>query len=243
MLRNLRTIFLLALAALVLAVTPAHSTSLTTFNSLAAWQAASSGVQTIDFEGLTPPNTSTYYSSPTGVTVNNVEFIGYTSSGSSSIQVIDTNLSMWYNFGTNDALMQDMNRPNAGSPLPYIHVVFAVPVTAFGVDLFSVSPDALDFTITLLGNTYTAPTRARPNTAFFGATSDTPFTTIDFVLQGTTYNGSSHALLDNFRFGAAAGGPTDPPADAPEAATLLLIGSGLVGLAYLRKRIRPEGVA
>jgi hypothetical protein len=241
MLRNLKTLIILTFAALVWTVSPAYST-ITTYNSLAGWQAASSGVQTVDFEGLTPALTSTFYTSPTGVTVNNVEFIGIASSGSSSIQVIDTNLSSFYNFCTNDALMRDMDRPNAGSPLPYIHVAFLLPVTAFGVDLFSASPDALDFTITLLATSFNAPTNSRPNTAFFGATSDTPFSSVDFVLQGTTFNSSSHAFLDNFRFGDAQT-VVDPPADSPEAATLLLIGTGLVGMVYLRKRARPEGLA
>src|ERR1700730_1647410 len=84
------------LAALMLGLVPAYSTTITTYSSLTNWQGATSSYQTINFEGLTPPNTSTPY--PSGVSPNGtgVQFIGI--SGSTSIQVIDTNLSPIYNF-------------------------------------------------------------------------------------------------------------------------------------------------
>jgi len=228
--------FLVGLVVFLLALVPAYSTSITTYTTLTDWQLATSSYQTIDFEGLTPSNTSTPY--PSGVSPNGtgVQFIGM--SGQTSIQVIDTNLSPWYNFGTNDALMEDMNRATSGSSVPYIHIVLPTAITALGMDLFSVSPDGLTYTITVAGSQYTVPTNARPNTAFFGITSDTPITSLDLTLQGTSYNGSSHALLDNFSFGAASGGVGNM-SDAPEAGTYFLIGSGLIGLVLIRK-VLPE---
>jgi len=229
--------YLLKLAALfLLALAPAYSTTISTYTSLTDWQAATSSYQSINFEGLTPANTSTPYAGGVSPNGTGVQFIGY--SGSTAIQVIDTNLSPWYNFGTNDALMEDMNRSTSNSPLPYIHIVLPSAITALGMDLFSVSPDGLTYTVTVAGTQYTVPTNARPNTAFFGITSDTPITSLDLTLQGTTYNGSSHALLDNFQFGAAGAGVGNM-SDAPEASTYLLIGSGLIGLMLLRKR-SPE---
>ena len=237
--RTFRVVILLAFAALAWMITPAYSTSLTTYTNLAAWQAATSGVQTADFEGLTPPGTATTYNSSTGVSnYSGVEFIGYTSSGSSYIQIIDTSAVSWYNYGTGDALILSMDRPNSSSPLPYIHVVFTTPVTAFGGDLFTASPHALSFTITVLGSTFTAATNDQPNTAFFGITSDTPITSVDFTLAGTIWNGGSQALMDNFRWGTASA-----QTDTPEAATFLMIGSGLIGLVYLKKRIRRVQMA
>src|SRR5712692_7945590 len=119
MLPKIRLFNLFAVA--VLALAPVYATTITTYSSLTGWQAATTSYQTIDFEGLTPPNTSTQYPSGVSPSGTGVQFIGI--SGQTSIQVIDTNLSTWYNFGTNDALMEDMNRANAGSPLPYIHIV------------------------------------------------------------------------------------------------------------------------
>jgi hypothetical protein len=243
MLRNFRALILLALAALAWNVTPAYSTSLTTYTSLANWQAATTADLLADFEGLTPPGTSTSYNSATGVSnYSNVEFIGYSSGGSSDIQVIDTTISPFFNFGTGDALVQTMDRPNSGSPLPYIHVQFLTPVTAFGGNLFTASSNGMNFSVTIngasnipLATPYTVGTNAPPNPVFWGVTSDTPIWSIDLSLQGSVFNGSSYAFLDNVEYGMAQGSSSD----TPEAATLILIGSGLIGLALFRKRIKP----
>jgi len=223
------TIPALFLAAFTLAVLPARSTTITTYTDPNAWQSASSLQPAITFEGLAPTDASTTYQGSTGLTTGGVEFIGYTSSGASWIQVIDTNFSQWYNFGSNDALLQDMDRPNSSSPVPYIQIVLPANVTSFGMDLFTVSPSALNYTITVAGNQYTVPTDARPTEAFWGVTSDTPIASITLSLQGTVYNGSTSALLDNFQYGTA------NLSQAPEAATFVLIGSGLIAIAGLKK--------
>ncbi|HTS50969.1 MAG TPA: hypothetical protein VMH05_23645 [Bryobacteraceae bacterium] len=225
----LRSSFAVLILTVTLSVVPARSTTITTYTNPTAWQAASNVQQSITFEGLAPADSSTTYQGPTGLTTGGVEFIGYASSGASWIQVIDTNFSTWYNFGSNDALLQDMDRPNAGSPLPYIQIVLPANVTSFAMDLFSVSPNALNYSITVAGNQYTVPTDARPTQAFWGVTSDTPVSSLTLSLQGTAYNGSTSALLDNFQFG------TSDLSQAPEAATFVLIGSGLIAIAGLKK--------
>ena len=227
-----RTLLVLTSLSLAGFVLPARSATITTYTDPNAWQTASNTEQTITFEGLAPTDNSTTYSGSTGLTTGGVEFIGYTYSGSSWIQVLDTNSSIWYNFGTNDALLQDMDRPDSSSPLPYIHIVLPANVTAIGMDLFTVSPSALSYTVTVAGTQYTVPTDARPTEAFWGITSDTPIATVDLTLQGTVYNGSTVALLDNFQYGTA------DLSQAPEAATFVLIGSGLIGISLLKKFIR-----
>jgi hypothetical protein len=229
MLPKIRLLNLLAI--FMLALVPAYSTTITTYGSLTNWQAATSSYQTIDFEGLTPAGTITPYAAGVSPTGTGVQFIGM--SGSTSIQVVDTSAFSWYNDGTGDALMEDMSRPNGSSPVPYIHIVLPAAATALGMDLFTASPPGLSYTITVAGTQYTVATNPQPNTAFWGFTSDTAITSIDLTLHGTTYNGGSHALLDNFRFGAAGGAGN--MSEAPEAGTYLLIGSGLIGLMLLRK--------
>ena len=201
---------------IALAHTPAYSTTITTYNNSTAWQAATSaGYQTVTFEGLTPAGTATNYNGANGVTADGVNFIGYSTSGSSDIQVVDTSAFSWYDWGTGDALLQNLGRPNAGAPLPYVNIVLPANITSFGLDLFTTSPQALNYSITVAGNQYTVPTFSQPTLAFWGITSDTPVTSLQLTLQGTTWNSGSNELLDNFSFGAS-----DLTA-APEAGTYL----------------------
>ncbi len=228
MLRNFRILILFALAALAWNVTPAYSTTVT-YTNLASWQAATSGDQTIDFSGKANGKAIQDYSDSTGVVYPDVQFIGITPNGN-ALDVSDTSIMSWYSFGTGEALMEPMNSTTG---VPFIHVVFTTPVTAFGSDLFTFSNTGMNFGITVLGTQYTAATNTTAPPAFWGVTSDTPISSVDFTLQGTTPTGGSVAFLDNFRYGSQSSAPPDP---TPEAATMLLIGSGLLGLAYLRKR-------
>jgi hypothetical protein len=217
------------------ALAPAYATTITTYNSAANWEAATTaGYQTVTFEGLTAPGTVSDYYSAAGVSNSGVEFIGYSSTGASDIQVIDTTISSYYDDGTGDALLQTMNRPNSSSPLPYINIVLPANVTALGMDLWTSSSPAMTYSITVAGNTYTVPTVGGNTVAFWGLTSDTPITSLQLTVPASTPTSGTNAFLDNFSFGAS-----DLSA-APEAGTYLLIGSGLIGLVILRKRLKPE---
>ncbi len=135
------------------------------------------------------------------------------------------------NFGTGKAAYINTN----SAPTPTIRIQLPASVTAFGLYLFSANPNALTFTINTLSNTFNVATNPTPTPAFFGATSDTAFSTIDVTLSGAP--SGTYELIDEFRFGTA------QVVQAPEAATFLLIGSGLIGIMALRKRItknKPE---
>ncbi len=226
-------------AGLALALAPAHATTITTYNNAATWETATTaGYQTVTFEGLTAPGTVTDYYTAAGVSNSGVEFIGYSSGGVSDIQVIDTSISSYYNDDTGDALLQTMNRPNSSSPLPYINIVLPANVTALGMDLWTSSSPAMSYSITVAGNTYTVPTVGGNTVAFWGLTSDTPITSIQLTVPSSTPTSGTNAFLDNFSFGAA-----DEMSAAPEAGTYLLIGSGLIGLVILRKRLKPGKTA
>jgi hypothetical protein len=240
MFRKFRALILLALAALVLNVTPAHSTTLTTYNNLASWSTVTTVVDpTITFTGLADDYSAIGLTVP-GVD-NRVQFVGITSIGTESLAVIDTGLYSWDNFGTGEALQQI---ENSGVPAYVIKVNFAAPVTAFGTNLFTSNPYAMPFAITLydasstqIGTPFSVDTPSGlPTPAFWGVTSDTPIQTAVFTL-GPSAAGAV-AFLDNFTYGTAQA-QAPPPPDVPEAATFLLIGSGLLGLAILGKKTRP----
>lgn len=221
-----------------LALAPAYCTTITTYNDAADWEAATTaGYQTVTFTGLAPAGGATDYYSATGVSNSGVDFIGYSSAGVSDIQVFDTSALSWYNDGTGDALLEPASPQTSSSPLPYINIVLPANVTALGMDLWTASSSAMTYSITVAGNTYTVPTVAANTETFWGITSDAPVTSLQLDVPAATPSSSTDAFLDNFSFGAA-----DMSA-APEAGTYLLIGSGLIGLVILRKRLKPGKTA
>jgi hypothetical protein len=214
MFRNtFRFLSFLSVVTLAVTVAPACATTIQTYTDLASWQAATSPLLWMDFENGSLGNAS-------------VQFSG---AGGGSLFVQDTSAASWMNFGTGKAaaiIVQSLN------PIPSIHVVLNTPVTAFALNAFTANPNALSFTITYNGtSSYTVSTPASGTPAFFGLTSNTAITTIDLTLQGPSQG--AYEFVDNFRTGTASAQDTQ----APEAATFLLIGSGLIGIMVLRKRI------
>ena len=216
-----------AVIALTLAAVPAHSTIVTTYTVQANWLAALTGQQTLDFSGLAPAGGTMNY--PSGVSLASGTIIFTAVNG--NLQAIDTGVSPFYNFGTGVALSLAFDRPS-GNPAPNFHVVLPAGVTAFGLNLFTVSPNGATFSVTTAGGTYTVPTFAPQTLAFFGVTSSAPITSVDLTVVGTVFNGDTVGLIDNFAFGTAS------VTDTPEIASKLLIGSGLVLLAGLKRRTR-----
>lgn len=232
-----RILYLFTPIALFVAATPVHA-GLVTYADLTSWTAASNGVSTIDFEGLVVSNHFRDYSTSTGLLIDGVGFNGYLSASPSwELQVVDGTQS-FYNFGSGASLKgPSYNAPPAGFQ-PYVHVTLPSNVSAFAVDLMTVSPNALTFRITLPGgNTFTTNTANIPERTFWGITSDTPIASVDLTVLGTTNGQGTYGLADNVRFGTAA------PAEAAELCTMLLIGTGLLALIVLRKiRLRQRTV-
>jgi hypothetical protein len=228
--RRLSILFL----GVALALTPAYSTTITTYSTAATWDAATSaGYQTVTFTGLAPAGSETNYNTSSGVTASGVEFVGYSSAGVPGIEVVDTSAFTWYNDGSGDALLENASpEPSSSSPLPYIDVILPANVTSLSMDLWTASSPAMSYSIIVNGITYTVPTVGGNTETFWGITSDTPITSIQLEVPAATSSSATEALLDNFSFG-----DSDLSA-APEAGTYLLIGSGLIGLVILRKRLK-----
>lgn len=215
-----------AVIALTLAAVPAHSTIITTYSVQANWLAALTGQQTLDFSGLAPANGTTNYPSGVSLAAGTIIFTAV----NGNLQAVDTGVNSFFDYGTGVALSILYDRPS-GNPAPNFHVALPANVTAFGVNLFTVSPHSLNFSVVAAGGSYTVPTFTPQTVAFFGVTSDAPITGIDLTVLGTVFNGSTTGLIDNFAFGTAS-------ADTPEVASKILIGSGLVLLAGLKRRAR-----
>jgi hypothetical protein len=195
-------------------ITPAYSTTITTYSDSASWLAATTGDQLDNFEGMGSPGAFTV----TGAILQNgVEFLGL----SGQTGIADTTIASYYNFGTGFAGFVT----NLQNPIN-IQITIPTPVTAFSINLFT-NPAAATYTVTTLSTPFTVPTFAAPTPAFFGVTSDTAFSSVDLqVPSGTTY-----AFFDNFQFGTA-----QVQSPVPEAGTFLMIGTGLMGLAIFRRK-------
>jgi hypothetical protein len=214
-------IFFLSVFTLAVMATPAYSTAITTYTSQTTWLAATTGLLTDDFEGLAPAASYT----PGNFSQNLVQFIGL----SGTIGVADTSSGpfSFSNFGTVDA--------GFASGATTVQITLPTPLTAFGINLFT-NPSTLAYTVTTLNTPFIVPTFAQPTLAFFGVTSDTPFSTVKLQVP----SGGTYAFFDNFQFGTAQA--AGDPGQVPEPGTCLLIGTGLLGLAVVRRRSsRPRG--
>ena len=232
-----RTPYGLNVAALLfgLAVAaPLVSGATITYTDETAWSSASMNLTAIGFEGLAPANSFSLYSTSAGLAVDGVQFVGV-DGGGYQLSVNDANfISPFFNWGTG-AILAGPQYVSA-TVTPSIQVNLPSGVTAFGVNLMTASPNATSFSITLSdGTTQMVSTFARPQQAFFGATSDTPITSATFTLVGTIPTDNTQGLLDNFSFGAA-NTSGDQTGQVPETDTLIMIGTGLGGLALMKKR-------
>src|SRR5947209_1986299 len=222
-----RFVYPCLLTTALLTAWPAKAT-LIAYTDPLGWAAASSGLTTIGFEGIAPANGAKDYSTSTGLTLNGVKFVGFEGTALYDLQVVDGNIAApFYNFGSGATLKGPSYNSPATGFVPYFHIILPVNVTALGVDLMTVSPNALTYEVSLPGGTYTVATANRPTRTFFGLTSDAPIPYVDLAVMGTTHNGGTYGLIDNVQFGAEA--------QTAEASTLVLIGTGLVVFRWLRK--------
>jgi hypothetical protein len=207
-------IFLLALLTLAVMAAPAYSATITTYTSSASWLAATTGDQLDNFEGLGTPGTFTV----TGpIFQNGVEFVGL----SGSTGIADTTTFSWSNFGTGEAGFVAFGTN--------VQITIPTPVTAFSINLFT-NPAATTYTVTALSTPFTFQLRL-PTPAFFGSRPIRRSRTIDVQIP----TGGTYTFFDNFEWGTA---QTGGGSQVPEAGTFLMIGTGLVGFAIFRHKVR-----
>jgi hypothetical protein len=200
-------------------------TLLDTFTTQAAWAAVSLGLTTIPFS-------STFYG--TSLALSGATF---TTSASDPFFVMDTTGSSYWGYGTGLAIEVPSNNLQ-----PILQVALPAGTTSFGLNLTTVSPYNDSLTVTVNGVSYniTSFSPTGGGFAFFGATFDAPITS--FAVASTT---GDYLFADNVSFGTnddpGPGGTGGPPSATPEAATLLMIGSGLIGMRMMNKRMHLFG--
>ena len=225
------------IVGLAAAATPLYSTTVE-FSSKSSWTAAVSGVTTTTFDtaasGYTPPAPDNFVNLANGgITLNGVTFTGLDNSSTAyGLTIVNggPSLGQYYNWGTGGAILY--GNPYQGA-LAHLHIALGTAVTAWGTDLMMGNGVTGAFSIKVNGAVCTtacvAPTFAFPTAAFFGMTSDTPFTSIDLY---ATANGRPE--LDNFSTATASGGGGGG-SETPEVGTILLCATGLISLTKFKK--------
>jgi hypothetical protein len=235
----------LSCAWLALSIGPGFAT-VVTYSDITAWQnATAAGFTTINFDSFATSGVNTPYT--TGLVIGDgTTFFGATG-GTGQLWVYNQTPgpSNFFNFGTGAVLVGPQY--NGGSFVPYFNITFATPVTSVGFNIMTQFGSNVSYTATLNGASspvYTStPTFGwsypNPQIAFFGltTTSDSPITRLILGLPPTALGVTP--IIDNFSYGSAVSAPTD----TPEACTLLLIGSGLVGMRLFRRRLRKPAEA
>jgi len=143
-----RSLMLPGILTLTLLALPAYSAVVTTYTSMASWQAAANNLTAIDFAS------QTLGSYPSGLTISFIQFTNGLSGSNVPLNIMDTAGSLYFDFGTGIALEVGTSRQTASSPVPYIHIVFPGAFTAVGFNLFTASPNGLTYTVTTASGTY-----------------------------------------------------------------------------------------
>ncbi len=101
---------------------------------------------------------------------------------------------------------------------------FDTAITAFGADFANINDDILRTRLLVGSEIATPPINPYPFVSFYGFTSDVAFTSITFEgLENDVYG------IDNVTY-----------SPIPEPTTMLLLGTGLIGLAGFRRKFRKK---
>lgn len=239
-------------ACLLLSAGAAESATL--YLDRTAWSNAVSGVQNIDFESIAPPGGSTDYSTPSGLTLDGVQFVGTLVASGELGSFTSNHLTVFdpaadpsrYDWGSGAVLGGPYSGVDfQGEPVGYLgSFAISLPTNtyAIGTDLMVSSTNGDHFggmAVTLSnGDSVDIAASDRPLRDFVGYISSTPIASLTISIDDPFALPPEfrYGLLDNFAFSTAA------PSQVPEPGSLATTILGAVVIAFIRRRLSSAPV-
>jgi hypothetical protein len=205
------------------------SASVTVFTDRTLWTTATANVVNIDFEGIAAANAVVQYDgSPDRLTIGSTTFQGFDQASSGLDLEVNNDISP--NWGTG-AVLQG---PAPFSSNSRLVATVGAGIFAVGSDVFALNGSDSDsgtvnMVLSIDGTVYHVNTIAGFSShAFVGFVSDTAINSITFFPPSP-----DRVIIDNF---ATGGQLASNP--APEAATMIMCGSGILLMVWLFRRNR-----
>jgi hypothetical protein len=213
----------LGLAMLMLGLLAGWSeANLVTYTDRATFNANASISSLLDFEGLAPPDSFSFFSSPPGLTIGGATFTSVTD----TLFVIDPDYSFPdFVWNSGQYLIDNTSEPDVS--LRGLVVALPGGVTAFGTDVSSFGTGIVTVELST-GETVDVASPGQPDLGFIGFTSDVAIVSLTFNIPDDS------VVLDNVAFGQA----------VPEPTTLVAaLTGGVLTLGVARRRRRGDRAA
>lgn len=210
----------IAMIALTLLAAPAGAEPVV-YTSSADWTSVVTDIITAPFTGQAGSTAYTPYNTSGGLTVGNVNYVGFTGTpGEYSLSVFNPASDSSLNRGSGPSLA------GGWSPGYLLATLPAGGVFALAVEISS-NVQGRDVSITLSsGENYTIRTPTNSTMLFWGVTSDVAITDIKFSTTGT------FTMIDDFSYGSI------PGEETPEPMSLVLGATGLAAILLARRMRR-----